>query len=98
MAATVSGVLRGFPKTRGVSGWLPQSTWAPPSAQAAPDARKQPPNPISIRLRSIAPPQPGTHRAPSNIYRAEEGRCYASGSLLGWGAVSSRLERLGLTA
>src|SRR5882762_6078533 len=74
MAATVSGVLRGFPKTKVVSGWLAQSTYATPSAQAAPDARKQPPNPISIRLRSIAPPQPGTHRAPSNIYRAWERR------------------------
>ena len=29
-------------------------------------------------------------------FRAEEGRCYASGCLLGWGDVSSRLERLGL--
>src|SRR5580765_4092142 len=74
MAATVSGVRLGFPKTRVVSGWLAQSTYATPSAQAAPDARKHPPNPISIRLRSIAPPQPGTHRAPCNIYRAWERR------------------------
>src|SRR5258707_13903476 len=32
------------------------------------------------------------------VFRAEEGRCYASGCLLCWGDVSSRLERLGLTA
>src|SRR5713101_663387 len=74
MAATVSGVLRGFPKTKVGSGWLAQSTYATPSAQAAPDARKHPPSTISIRLRSIAPPQPGTHRAPCNIYRAWERR------------------------
>src|SRR5258706_7915496 len=63
-AATISGLLLGFPKTCAPSEWLEQSIKPTSSAQAAEAARKLAPKRIRNRLRSIAPSSARGHTEP----------------------------------
>src|SRR5258708_30023767 len=64
IAATASGVLRGFAKTCVSSGWLAQSTYATPSAQAAEAARRPAPNRTSSRFLIMIPSSALGHAEP----------------------------------
>src|SRR5882762_749783 len=63
-AATISGLLLGFPKTCAPSEWLEQSMKPTSSAKAAEAARKLAPKRIRNRLRNIAPSSARGHTEP----------------------------------